>query len=179
MVRRIYISEEQLSILADAQDKEVTYYEFLLSAKKFLKELLINPGKAQIDGLLSSNGMNKDEFIQKMKDLGLIKSSEKIDEVQIEGTDKKVAKHFIQYKVPRSRFKEKMKELYKECFPSTENINEDGATSCGSVMQGGGTNPDAGQFTVPFGGVQRRKFYEPTLKRNKDEKNGSISINHD
>ena len=179
MVRRIYISENQLSILANAQDKEVTFYEFLVSTKKFLKELLINPGHAQIDNLLSSNGVEKDDFIQKMKDLGLLKSSEKIDEVQLEDSDKEVAKHFIQYKVPRSRFKEKVKELYKEYFPQMENINEDGATSCGSVMQGGGTNPDAGQPTVPFGGIQRQKFFEPALKRNKDEKNGSISINNE
>jgi hypothetical protein len=62
----------------------------------------------------------------------------------------------------------------------TSIMNEEGiggATSCGSVMQGGGSNPDAGQYTVPFGNVQRKKFYGDTLKRNKDEKNGSISMN--
>jgi hypothetical protein len=52
-----------------------------------------------------------------------------------------------------------------------------GATSCGNVMQGGGSNPDSGQYTVPFGNIQRRKFYSSSLKRNKDEKNGSISMN--
>ena len=38
-------------------------------------------------------------------------------------------------------------------------LTEDGATSCGSAMQGGGLNPDAGQYTKPLGKIQRRKIY--------------------
>lgn len=76
-------------------------------------------------------------------------------------------------------------------------IREDasaGATNAAGVMQGGGSNPEAGQYTVPFGGVQRRKIYSPkgdakgdvtkqesnvdmtpAMKR-KNGKGGSISI---
>ena len=69
-----------------------------------------------------------------------------------------------------------------------------GATNAAGVMQGGGTNPEAGQYVVPFGTVQRKKGYSPkgdakgdvtkqttnvdmspALKR-KDGKGGSISI---
>ncbi len=53
-----------------------------------------------------------------------------------------------------------------------------GATNAAGVMQGGGTNPEAGQYTVPAFGVQRRKIYspkDPTLKRH-NGKGGSISI---
>jgi hypothetical protein len=32
-------------------------------------------------------------------------------------------------------------------------------TDCGMAMQGGGTNPDAGQFVTPIGKVQRRRIY--------------------
>ena len=82
-----------------------------------------------------------------------------------------------------------------------EIIKEDGgATSCAGAMQTGcgsapqGSNPEAGQYTVPFGSVQRRKIYNvrdnakgdvtkqksnvdmsPALKR-KNGKGGSISI---
>ena len=52
-----------------------------------------------------------------------------------------------------------------------------GATSCGNVMQGGGGNPDAGQFITPVSPTQRRSFWKPAMKRNKDEKNGSITMN--
>lgn len=36
-----------------------------------------------------------------------------------------------------------------------------GATNCAGTMQGGGTNPGAGQYDVPFGGMVRRKKYSP------------------
>lgn len=73
-------------------------------------------------------------------------------------------------------------------------ISEDGeggggATNCAGTLQGGGTDPDAGTYTVPFGGVQRRKGYsakgdkvskgmtavdmKPALMR---KPNGSISM---
>ena len=45
-----------------------------------------------------------------------------------------------------------------------------GATNCAGAMQTGcgnaapGTNPEAGQYTVPFGKVQRRKIYQPKDK---------------
>lgn len=40
--------------------------------------------------------------------------------------------------------------------PQSMNINE---TDCGGAMQGGGSNPEAGQFIQPFSKVQRRKIY--------------------
>ena len=61
-------------------------------------------------------------------------------------------------------------------------INEEGeggmggAASCGNVMQGGGSNPSAGQYDVPFGDTQRRDIYAPARKRSKDFKNGSMMM---
>lgn len=40
--------------------------------------------------------------------------------------------------------------------PQSMNINE---TDCGGAMQGGGSNPEAGQYVSPFGKVQRKKIY--------------------
>lgn len=121
-----------------------------------------------------------------MKDLGIIKSKEKIDEVPMkEGNGTKlVAKHYIQYVIPKKRFDEKMKVLYNDLFKESYNpqvfsdsstlindvidmdddnayknrgglnkevVSEDGgATSCGSVMQGGGGNPDARSIYCTF-----------------------------
>lgn len=55
-------------------------------------------------------------------------------------------------------------------------LKEDGATTCGSVMQSGvngdadGTNPSAGQYDVPFGTDNETK------KRSKDFNNGSMMM---
>ena len=176
-MKKIYINESQLSVLSDELNKEVTFYEFFVNTKTFLKDLLNKPYEAQPSDLFKNNGIDKKELIKKMKDNGLIISSERIDEVpSSEDSSKKVAKHYISYKIPKNGFEVKMKKLYKECF-NKEGLNEDGATTCGSVMQGGGTNPRAGQNEAPMGSVQRRKFWEPAMTRNKDEKNNSISMN--
>lgn len=217
MKRKIYINENQLSLIKESVEKEeMTFYEFFTRTKAFLKDLLTKPSEAEIDSSLLKQGITKDGLINAMKDIGMLKSKESIDEVPIEEAKhpfgkKMIAKHYIKYMVPRSNFFEKMKVLYKDLIKEhfkqvfkdentmvddiISNSNEEyhmrggckkmldeegeggGATSCGGVMQDGGSNPSAGQYDVPFGQVQRRKFYGDSLKRNKDEKNGSITMN--
>ncbi len=176
-MKNIYITENQLNLLKDESNKEVTFYEFVISVKQFLKDLLKKPSEAKLNDILSNSGIKKNDLIDKMKDIGMIKSNERIDEVPM--NEKKVAKRYITYKIPKANFKNKLKKLYDELISSDkeELVSEDGATSCGSVMQDGGTNPSAGQYDVPFKSGQRRKFWSPALKRNNDSKNKSISIN--
>lgn len=60
-------------------------------------------------------------------------------------------------------------DLHRMIIESIHNIlSEDGegaggggATNAAGVMQGGGTNPSAGQYDVPFGGIVRKKGYSP------------------
>lgn len=220
-MKRIYIKENQLHLL-EQEEKEITFYEFFINVKSFLKDLLKKPSDADVSGILKSKGISKNGLISKMKDIGLIKSDDRIDEVPVEeekkthpyGT-KLVAKRFVKYSIPRKDFENKIKNLYKELFKEEERkhvfkdteklitdildmdsdnayknrggydkdiMNEDGAasggaTSCGNVMQGGGGNPDAGQFITPVSPTQRRSFWKPAMKRNKDEKNGSMTMN--
>ena len=200
-MKKIYISEDKLRVLMNEMNEEVTFYEFFVNAKSFLKDLLTKPYEAEPSGLFKKKGISKDELVKKMKDIGLLKSDERIDEVPID-EGKKVAKHFIKYMIPKNRFEDKMKELYRDMFNESyvlketdkiihkildmdydgayrnrggyekDIVSEDGAaaagggaTSCGNVMQGGGGNPDAGQFITPMSPIQRRKFYSDTLKR--------------
>ena len=203
-MKNIYITENQLCVLAENEKKEITFYEFFVNIKKYLKDLLTKPEDAEPNQMLLHK-VDKNDLMKKMIDLGIIKKSEKIDEVLVDEDAKKVAKHYVQYKVPKRNFEEKVKELYKEvmseqfvfaneqelvdeikamdsdnAYALRGGLNEEGegggATSCGSVMQGGGANPDAGQYTVPFGKIQR-KFFKSSLTRNDDEENGSISMN--
>lgn len=177
-MRKIYINESQLNNLKENLSKEVTFYEFYINIKSFLKDLLNKPHEAEPSELFKNNGYDKKELIKKMQQKGIVISKERIDEVPSEeGSSKKVAKHYIVYKIPKNNFEGKVKELYNEIFNNKEFVNEDGATSCGSVMQGGGGNPDSGQYTTPFAPVQRRGFWKKSLSRNKDEKNNSISMN--
>ena len=179
-MKKIYISENQINILSE---NEITFYEFVINVKSFLKDLLKKPMDAKPSDLLSNYGIDKNILLQKLDDIGLIKSKERIDEVPIEEKkhpyhQKLVAKHYITYSVKKNRFYEKLKELYKDLIKNKK-INEEGegATSCGSVMQGGGSNPNSGQYEAPFSNVQRREFWNSSLQR-KNKDNKSISINH-
>ena len=42
-IKKIYINESQLSVLSDELNKEVTFYEFFVNTKTFLKDLLNKP----------------------------------------------------------------------------------------------------------------------------------------
>ncbi len=68
--------------------------------------------------------------------------------------------------------------IAKEYIEDEEDVvTEEGE---GGAAFAGATNANisaAAMFDVPMGGVQRKKFYGDTLKRNKDEKNGSMSMN--
>ena len=73
----------------------------------------------------------------------------------------------------REKFPGKSEEWYEAMIDmfNENTIKEDaaggGATNCAAAMQTGcgnaptGTNPEAGQYTVPFGKMQRRKIYSP------------------
>lgn len=205
-MKNIYITENQLKKIFEQKNEEVTFYEFFVNVKKFLKDLLTKPSDAEPSSILTRN-ISKNELLQKMSDLGIIKKSEKIDEVTVEEGTKKVAKHFVQYKVPKRNFEEKVKELYKDivsenistksvfgneqelvdeiknmdhdnAYKTRGGLNEEGEGG-GAAIGGATSTTSAGEYgyTVPFGGVQRRKFYEPALKRNEDEENKSISMN--
>lgn len=216
-MKKIYINESQLDVINDfINNEEVTIHEFCVGIKSLLKDLLKKPHEAKPSEIFTKKGIKKDDLLSKMRDIGLIVSSENITEVPNGKDGKLVAKHTIQYKVPKENFNEKLESLYKELFTESHDnkpqvfsntpkiigdmlemdydnayknrggydknlVSEEGegggATSCGSVMQGGGSNPSAGQYDVPFKNVQRRSFWNPALTRNKDSKNKSISMN--
>lgn len=120
----------------------------------------MNPIENNIDDYLKRHGINKDELLGELIDRNIVEKETKIDDKS--GKDKFV----VTYKVPKNNFERKVRRLFSHLFENDEYMNkkklfkeDGGATSCGSAMQGGGLNPDAGQYTTPIGKVQRRKIY--------------------
>ena len=158
-MKTIYVNKEMFKEALDYWDRDLTFYEFLSYTKAFLKQLLSNPLGANIDPCLIKNGLNRETLLNALLDRCIIERETKI--VNANGKDK----YSISYKIPKKNFERKMRRLYSQIFEKNE-INESiiteeggGAASCGSAMQGGGSNPDAGQFIQPLGKVQRRKIY--------------------
>lgn len=156
-MKTIYVNKELFKEAMDYLNRDITFYDFLSHTKAFLKQLLTNPINADIDSYLKDNNLTKEELIASLIDKGILEK-----ETQITDNDK----FSISYKIPKRNFDRKMRRLFADLFEKneiTESIlsEEDGggATSCGSAMQGGGSNPEAGQFLQPIGKVQRRKIY--------------------
>lgn len=157
-MKTIYVDECVFQEAMDYLNRSITFQDFLSHTKAFLKQLLLNPAGADIDDYLRENGLTRNSLIQSLMDRGIVKRETKID--QINDSDK----FLISYSIPKRGFEYKMRRLFSFLFEKNEISEsiiseEGGAASCGSVMQGGGSNPDAGQYVQPFGKVQRRKIY--------------------
>ena len=148
-------------------EEEVTYGEFLQHTIDYLKQLLTKPSTAKIDdflaGSLAKKGMGQKEFRDKLIDSGILEYSGKVDDKIVPGHEK--ATFTIKYKVPKDRFRHKMKKLhislFEENLPSDEVITEEGggATSCASDGAGQFIGPLKGGTDESGTGVIRRKVY--------------------
>lgn len=153
-MKNIFVKYNTLKEAVDYINGEITFFGFLSHVKFFLKELLINPLYADVDDYLKKNGIDRKSLINI-----LIKRNIIIKETKINNINNK-DNFTVSYKIPKHNFERKMRRLFSFLFNNNNltNLSEDGATSCGSAMQGGGMNPDAGQYTKPMG-MQRRKIY--------------------
>lgn len=159
-MKRIYVNKSLLKEAVDYLNNDITFFGFLSHTKAFLKELLINPINADIDDYLKSNGLDRKSLIEVLLTKNIIEKNTSLND------DNDVDKFMVSYKIPKRNFERKMRRLYAFLFEKNEItesniINE---TDCAGVMQGGGDNPDAGQFVPPMKGdkkfpVQRRNIY--------------------
>lgn len=153
-MKTIYVNKKVLKEAVDYLNNEITFFGFFSHVKNFLKQLLVNPLNADIDDYLKDNNLNRKELLNLLLTRNIIEKETKID------TNNGKDKFYVSYKIPKRNFERKIRRLYTSLFETNE-INESliSETDCGGVMQAGGMNPDAGQYTQPLGKVQRRKIY--------------------
>lgn len=179
MKNRIFITESQCRLLEAFRD-ELTYYKFYVEVLKFLKELLASPSTAQPSATLKSHDITREKLLQGLIDRSIVTRNNKVTEMPKADSDKKESKMLVKYNVLRKDFEKKLHRLHLElceCVKPKIRREEDvieeegsmGGMSCGFAMQGGGTNPNAGQYDAPVNGVQRRKFWFPKEKKGKKD----------
>lgn len=158
-MKHIYVNKKVLSEAVAYLNNEITFFGFLSHTKAFLKDLLVNPLTADVDTYLKENGLDRESFINILLSKNILEKDTKIEDKN--GSDK----FMVSFKIPKRNFERKMRRLYSALFEIHEiqesylNKVELHETDCAGAMQGGGTNPDAGQFTAPIGKVQRRRIY--------------------
>ena len=205
MGRTIIINENQIMAIKESNE-EVTFFEFFNNAKSFLRDLLEDPINAKPNDFWKTHGFNKSKLVKKFMDMNILDRDENIKEVSASDghSTKKESKYYVKYKVRKKNFERKMHRVYSSIFESNSffknekilkdeimnskfrdvykergGINEEGECGDGSAFAGA-TNANISadaMYDVPISPVQRRGFYNDSLKRNKDSKNKSISIN--
>lgn len=145
-MKTIYVKEDMVKEAVAYLNDDITFYGFLSHTKSFLKELLVKPLSADIDDFLKKNGLDRKTLINLLMDKGILERETKIE-------DKNASDQFsVSYKIPKRNFERKMRRLYSSLFEKNE-ISESTTiveTDCGGAMQGGGENPNAGQYEVPL-----------------------------
>ena len=133
------------------------------SVNKIIKEWQEDPYSLDADEIYGDKAAREDAFNQKM---------------QMMDDNWEMRNRRLRQKYPgkSEEWYEAMIDTFYENKKAKAAIEEDmgaagggGATNAAGVMQGGGTNPEAGQYTVPFGNVQRRKIYQPKDKAAKGD----------
>ena len=152
---KIIITEEQIELLKNNIDNEITYYQYFNAIKSFLKELLTDPINAQVDELFINNGYDKKTLLKKLIDRNVIIRKEKIKELPYSPNGKKTSKMIISYDIPKKNFNRKLKRIFIELF-NTKIVSEDGCAGMGGATSAN-VSADA-SYEVPFGQIQRRKI---------------------
>jgi hypothetical protein len=160
--KTIIIDESQLGVLREYENNKVLRYEFETKVRKYMEELKDNPCKPLYDSFFKKHDIPEDVLQNKMLDLGIIKKSDKINE-PMDADGKKHSVHSRKFIFSSSGFDDKIDKLYGHFFKNGERVLSEcdcGGAIGGDCSAGGATNAEGvgGQYTVPFGGVQRRKI---------------------
>lgn len=123
---KIYINEDKLILIKEDKEEEVTFYKFFTEVKNFIKDLLDDPINAKPSSFFSSHGISKKDLLNRMMDRDIIAKKENIDEPNDADGNKK-SMHYLQYRVPRKNFEQKIHRLYSYFFENgkKKKIDED------------------------------------------------------
>ncbi len=122
---KIYLKEDKLFLIKESEE-EVTFYKFFTEVKNFLQDLLDDPINAKPSGFFKSHGISKSVLLNKMLDRDIVAKKENIDE-PTDADGKIKSMHYLQYRVPKKNFEQKIKRLYSYFFENGKkrSVNED------------------------------------------------------
>ena len=144
---------------------EVTRYAFMSHMEAYIKQLLNDATKANVDDFLKSHGFDNEKALNvllKRTDpndeySAIIIRSEKIrPETDEEGNETGKDKFVVKYKLPRKDYMKKMRNLYISLF---ENHSKGNPINEGAWGKGVLENDAALDYQSEFGANALRKFY--------------------
>ena len=100
---------------------ELTRYGFMSHMEAYMKQLLTNPKKAEVDDYLKSHGIDNEKALKlllKKTDPNNEESAVLVKKTKIKTGEDGKDIFTISYKIPREGYKKKMRKLYINCFES-------------------------------------------------------------
>ena len=97
-MKKIYINEDKLRLIADSIDKkdeEVTFEKFLTKIKEHLSNVLDNAMSTDVDGFFTDHGLSRELLMNKLLDRGILKKTENF--TYIVSTLKETTKNIFTY----------------------------------------------------------------------------------
>jgi len=102
-------------------EDELTRYGFISHMEAYMKQLLSNPKKAEVDDYLKSHGIDNEKALKlllKRTDPHNVESAVLVKNTKIKTGEDGKDIFSITYKIPREGYKKKMRNLYINCFES-------------------------------------------------------------
>lgn len=102
-------------------EDELTRYGFISHMEAYMKQLLSNPKKAEVDDYLKSHGIDNEKALKlllKRPDPHNVESAVLVKNTKIKTGEDGKDIFSITYKIPREGYKKKMRNLYINCFES-------------------------------------------------------------
>lgn len=199
--KNIIINESQLECIREYENNQVLHHDFETMVRQYMDELKNHPCSPKFCNFFVENNIPENLLQKKMTDIGLIRKTDKITEPE-DADGKKHSVHTRKFIFSGKDFDKKIDQLYNTFFRNGERILTE--TDCGGAMgdgsgfsvdggsDGGATNTQSvgGQYTVPFGGMQRRelsasgsttasmdKVSNISMKPTAERKKGGIIVN--
>ena len=112
---KIYLNEEKLLLIKEAEEEKITFYKFFTEVKKYIQNLLENPIGAKPSDFFKTNNISKSVLLNKLLERNIVIKKEDIKEPR-DADGNVTSVHYLQYQVPRKNFEQKIKRLYSYFF---------------------------------------------------------------
>lgn len=159
------MTEKQKILESYFPNDELTRYAFMSHMEAYIKQLLSDPTKANVDDFLKEHGFNNEKALSLLlkktnpedEYSAIVIRSEKIRPEETDDPNKTPKDKFVvKYKLPRKDYMKKMRNLYISLF---ENHSKPSPLDEGAWGKGCLENDAALDYQSEFGADALRKFY--------------------
>ena len=179
MPNTIIISESQLHIITEYENREILPGDFKTAVRGYLEELRVHPIKPNYSQFFIDNNIKENDLQNKMISLGIISKEKEGFKEPEDANGKKQSFHYKKFKFFGKDFETKLDKLYDDYFTRDykrkESINEEGemgggALACDNFAVGTSDQTMGTIFDNGFNMITKPKYNSYKKKHSKKKK---------